>query len=302
MQKISSQELAEAFLAKYDTFVFDCDGVLWQGSHLLDYVVETINMLREKGKRLIFVTNNSTKSRAAYTKKFEKFGISVTKDEVFGSAYSSAVYLDKVVKFPKDKKVFVLGEQGIEEELAELGFQTVGGTDPKFNECTDPHAAEELAPDESIGAVIVGLDSHFNYYKIAFAMQQLTNKETLFLATNTDSTFPAHRKFLPGAGTVVAAVQTCSGRNPVALGKPSQAMMDCVKAKFQFDTSRTCMVGDRLNTDMVFGRTGGLGTLFVLTGIDTEESALSPDAIVKPDYCIDMLGLLYTLTSKNTAK
>lgn len=297
MLKITTKQQALEFLAKYDTFVFDCDGVLWQGNHLLDHVVETIDMLRSQGKRLIFVTNNSTKSRAAYTKKFETFGIHVTKDEIFGSAYSSAVYLDQVVKFPKnEKKVFVVGEKGIEDELAEVGIQCIGGTDPKFNTNIAPNAIDNLAVDPSIGAVIVGLDSHFNYYKIAFAMQQLRNEQTLFLATNIDSTYPAHGKLLPGAGTVVSAVQTCSGRNPVALGKPSDAMMDCVKAKFHLDVSRTCMVGDRLNTDMVFGRKGGLGTLFVLTGIDTEASALEPNAIVKPDYCVDMLGLLYILS------
>jgi 4-nitrophenyl phosphatase len=262
---------------------------------LLQSVVKTLDLLRSRNKRLIFVTNNSTKSRKAYTKKFAQFGLVVSEEEIFGSSYSSAVYLQKVVKFPKDKKVLVLGEKGIEEELEGVGIQYVGGTDPSFRVDVDSGVLDELEYDPSIGAVLVGLDLHVNYYKISKAMTQLTNKDTLFLATNIDSTYPSHGRLLPGAGTIVGTVITCTGREPVALGKPSSAMMDCIKAKFEFDPARACMVGDRLNTDIMFGTQGGLGTLMVLTGIDSEETILSDSPLVRPKYYIDKLGSLYEL-------
>lgn len=50
-------------------------GVLWSGDHLFEGTKETIEMLRSKGKQLVFVTNNSTKSRADYKKKFDSMGI-----------------------------------------------------------------------------------------------------------------------------------------------------------------------------------------------------------------------------------
>lgn len=295
MQKITTAQQVEDFLDQYDDFLFDCDGVIWKGNHLLPSVVETLDLLRSRNKRLIFVTNNSTKSRKAYTKKFAQFGLVVSEEEIFGSSYSSAVYLQKVVKFPKDKKVLVLGEKGIEEELEGVGIQYVGGTDPSFRVDVDSGVLDELEYDPSIGAVLVGLDLHVNYYKISKAMMQLTNKDTLFLATNIDSTYPSHGRLLPGAGTIVGTVITCTGREPVALGKPSSAMMDCIKAKFEFDPARTCMVGDRLNTDIMFGTQGGLGTLMVLTGIDSEETILSDSPLVRPKYYIDKLGSLYEL-------
>lgn len=298
-QKITSSQQVEQFLAEYDDFLFDCDGVLWQGNHVLPRVRETLDFLRSRGKRLIFVTNNSTKSRRQYKQKFEKLGIPVTEEEIFGSSYSAAVYLDKVINFPKDKKVLIIGESGMEEELSRLNIQYVGGTDPALRSIeVSEQQFDDLAYDPSIGAVLCGLDLHINYYKIAYAMQQLYKKETLFLATNTDSTYPAYGKLLPGAGTIVGTLVTCTGREPVTLGKPSSAMMDCIKANFEFNPSRACMVGDRFNTDILFGLEGGLGTLLVLTGVDNEASILVDNPIARPKYYIDKLGSLFELAEQ----
>lgn len=294
--EITNKQQVEEFLSKYDDFLFDCDGVLWSGSVLLPSVVETLDLLRSKGKRLVFVTNNSTKSREAYTKKFEKFGITVTKDEIFGSAYSSAVYLSKVLKLPADKKVLLVGESGMEEEMREVGIQYVGGTDPNLRKVeVSDEELQALEYDPSIGAVLCGLDFHITYYKIANALVQLQNPNTIFLATNIDSTYPTHGKLLPGAGTIVGTLVTSSGRDPISLGKPSQAMMDSIKAKFEFDPKRACMIGDRLNTDIAFGKAGGLGTLLVLTGV-TKLSELQTSNLV-PDFFIDKLGSLYEMTN-----
>lgn len=101
-------------------------------------------------KHVLFVTNNATKSRKNYKKKFDKLGIqaevvrsylkarvcneftSTIQDEVFGSAYATAVYLSSIMKLPKDKKVFVVGMSGLEEELAEEGISFIGGTVSTF--------------------------------------------------------------------------------------------------------------------------------------------------------------------------
>jgi ribonucleotide monophosphatase NagD (HAD superfamily) len=80
------------------------------------------------GKRIIFVTNNASKSRAQYKQVFDKLGIEAKKEEIFGSAFASAVYLSQILKFPKDKRVYVIGESGIEQELDEVGIQYTGGT------------------------------------------------------------------------------------------------------------------------------------------------------------------------------
>lgn len=296
VEKITSTKQAQALLDKHDTWLFDCDGVLWHGSELLPHARETIELLKRQGKQLIFVTNNSTKSRATYRNKFEKLGFQVDTDDIFGSAFSAAVYLDRVIKFPKDKKVLVVGEQGIEDELHALGYQTVMGSDPQFRQDYSEALNATVSRDPEIGCVLVGLDTHVNYYKVAYAQAQLEDPNTLFLATNIDSTFPSHGRLFPGAGTIIQAVATAARRQPTAsLGKPSDAMMSCIKARFEFDPSRAIMVGDRLNTDMAFGRRGGLSTFMVLTGVDTEAAIAESDT--KPDFLATKLGDLYELLS-----
>ncbi|ORY19665.1 HAD-like domain-containing protein [Clohesyomyces aquaticus] len=285
----------DEFLSRFDVFLFDCDGVLWSGDYLFPKVAETIDMLRSKGKQLVFVTNNSTKSRADYKKKFDKMGITASEEEVFGSSYSAAVYVARILKLPAPKnKVFVLGETGIEQELKSEGVPYVGGTDPAFRRDIEPEDFTNLANgsalDPDVGIVLIGLDFHVNYLKMATAHQYL-QRGALFLATNTDSTLPMAQSLFPGAGSAGAGVSKAVGKDPLSLGKPSQAMMDAIEGRFHFDRSRTCMVGDRLNTDIQFGIDGKLGgTLAVLTGVNKKEDFLAEGATTVPMAYMDQLG------------
>ncbi|KAI5808745.1 HAD-like domain-containing protein [Peziza echinospora] len=284
-------EEIERFLEKFDVFLFDCDGVLWQGPKLLPRIVETLDMLRNKGKQIVFVTNNSTKSRVEYKKKLASMGIPAEVDEIFGSAYSSAIYISRVLNLPKTKKVYVIGETGMEDELREEGINFFGGTDPAENA---PIAAEDyvnFGPDPDVAVVLCGLDHNINYRKLSRAFQFLQNPDCLFLATNVDSTFPTEGKLFPGAGSISAPLAYMTGRRPLSNGKPSQTMMEAIEGKFKFDKKRTCMVGDRLDTDIRFGIEGGLGgTLAVLTGVSKEAEFMSEDATVRPDVYLDKLA------------
>ncbi|KAF8422423.1 HAD-like domain-containing protein [Tirmania nivea] len=284
--------LIEEFLAKFDVFLFDCDGVIWLGDKLLPKVVEALDMLRSKGKQIVFVTNNSTKSREEYKKKFARLGIQAEIDEIFGSAYSSAIYISRILRLPPTERVYVLGEAGVEAELRSENIAYLGGTDPVDCGPMTPSDYVTFGPDPTVTVVLCGKDENICYKKLARAYQFLLNPNCRFLATNTDSTFPTHGKFFPGAGTMSAPLTyMLGGRMPICLGKPSQAMMEAIEGKFSFDKSRTCMVGDRLNTDIAFGIEGGLGgTLAVLTGVSREEEFFMEGAKVVPDAYLEALG------------
>uniref|UniRef100_A0A7I4ATF6 phosphoglycolate phosphatase n=1 Tax=Physcomitrium patens TaxID=3218 RepID=A0A7I4ATF6_PHYPA len=169
-----------------ETFIFDCDGVIWKGDSLIEGVPETLDMLRSMGKRLVFVTNNSTKSRKQYGKKFESLGLSVSEEEIFASSFAAAAYL-KSIKFPSDKKVYIIGEAGIQLELKQAGINYIGGPE-------DGDKRIDLAPgqlmehDHDVGAVVVGFDRYLNYYKLQYATLCIReNPGCMFIATNCDA-------------------------------------------------------------------------------------------------------------------
>ncbi|EEH37740.1 4-nitrophenylphosphatase [Paracoccidioides lutzii Pb01] len=282
----------EEFLDRFDVFLFDCDGVLWSGDVIYEGTVETLEMLRSKGKQIIFVTNNSTKSRADYKKKLDRLGIPAHIEEIFCSSYSASIYISRVLSLPPEKqKVFVLGETGIEQELKVENVPFICGTDPSYRRDITLQDFNKIASgdpsifDPEVGVVLVGLDFHINYLKLALAYHYI-KRGAVFLATNIDSTLPNAGTLFPGAGTISAPlIRMLGGKAPVSLGKPSQAMMDAIEGKFKLKRQKACMVGDRLDTDIRFGIEGGLGgTLAVLTGVNNKEDfttgSLRPAAYV----------------------
>ncbi|KAM0089240.1 p-nitrophenyl phosphatase [Aspergillus fumigatus] len=313
------KEEIKEFLDKFDVFLFDCDGVLWSGDHLFPGTVETLEMLRSNGmlapagekvrardsyqlgKQVVFVTNNSTKSRADYKKKLEKLGIPSTtadrrkQEEIFSSSYSASIYISRILKLPENKrKVFVIGETGIEQELQTENVPFIGGTDPAYRREVRPDDYKLIAAgdpsllDPEVGVVLVGLDFHLNYLKLALAYHYI-KRGAVFLATNIDSTLPNSGALFPGAGSMSAPLIMMLGEEPVSLGKPNQAMMDAIEGKFKFDRSRTCMVGDRANTDIRFGLEGKLGgTLGVLTGVSSKDDFLTGP--IRPSVYLDKLS------------
>ena len=187
-----------------------------------------------------------------------------------------------------------MGETGMEQELESEGVPYIGGTDPALRRDIEPEDFDRIASgetlDENVAIVLTGLDYHMNYLKVAYGQAYL-RRGAKFLATNIDSSLPSAGTLFPGAGAMSAPLVKASGQEPLALGKPSQAMMDAIEGKFKFDRKKACMVGDRLNTDIQFGIEGGLGgTLCVLTGVSKKEEFLAEGASVVPSAYCDKLG------------
>ncbi|KAL9640144.1 MAG: hypothetical protein Q9164_000467, partial [Protoblastenia rupestris] len=216
-----NKEAIERFVEKFDVFLFDCDG-----------------------KQIVFVTNNSTKSRADYQKKLTGMGIPATVGEVFSSSYSSAIYISRILSLPSPKNsVYILGESGIETELRSENIRFIGGTDPSLRRdiIAEDHKniASGAALDKNVGIVLCGLDFHLNYLKLAYAYHYIIQNNAIFLATNSDTTLPNSNALFPGAGACAAPlVAMLGGRRPEELGKPSQKMMDAVESKFEFERGR----------------------------------------------------------------
>jgi 4-nitrophenyl phosphatase len=222
-------------------------------------------------------------------------GIPSSVEEIFASSYSAAIYIARILNLPAPKnKVYILGEKGIETELESEGVDFIGGTDPAYRRDITPEDYQGIADgsllDDNVGIVLAGLDYHVNYLKLAHAYHYI-RRGAKFLATNTDSTLPANHTFFPGAGSISIPLVNMTGQKPLSLGKPSQAMMDSIEGKFHFDRKRTCMIGDRLDTDIKFGIEGKLGgTLAVLTGVLKKEEWEIQGAEVIPAYYVEKLS------------
>eukprot|EP00276_Gloeochaete_wittrockiana_P008555 CAMPEP_0184644928 /NCGR_PEP_ID=MMETSP0308-20130426/1522_1 /TAXON_ID=38269 /ORGANISM="Gloeochaete witrockiana, Strain SAG 46.84" /LENGTH=380 /DNA_ID=CAMNT_0027073671 /DNA_START=31 /DNA_END=1173 /DNA_ORIENTATION=+ len=280
----------EDLLQKIDTFVFDCDGVVWRGDEVVPGASETIDYLRKRGKRLIFVTNNSTKSRVQYLQKFLDLGIKVNEEEMFSSSFAAAAYLQSI---HFKKKVYLVGEVGIEKELDLAGIKHFGGPADGDKKIV-LQGNNKMEVDPEVGAVVVGFDRYFNYFKIQYAVQCLRDiPGCMFIATNQDAvTHLTAAQEWAGAGSMVGAIRASSGVEPVLVGKPAPFMLNWIQERFGIEPEQICMVGDRLDTDILFGKDGGLTTMLVLSGVTSEQYLLSPENKIVPDFYADSIAAL----------
>ena len=278
-------------LDRTDTFIFDCDGVVWRGDSLIARVPETIALLRSMGKRVFFVTNNSTKSRAGYLNKFTKLGLDAQAEEIFSSSFAAAAYLEQTNFKATGKKVYVIGEIGISEELDLIGVPYIGGPEDAGKQ-PEMVSGGRVEHDHDVGAVVVGFDRHINYYKIQYAQLCINeNPGCEFIATNLDAvTHLTDAQEWAGNGSMVGAIKGCTGQEPTLVGKPSPLMIDYIVSKYGISRDQICMVGDRLDTDILFGKDNGLSSILTLTGVTTEAKLFDPATTIEPDYYVDSIA------------
>ncbi|XP_038053689.1 glycerol-3-phosphate phosphatase-like isoform X2 [Patiria miniata] len=267
------KEHAKEFFESFDTVLFDCDGVIWDANDEIPGAKDTLRKIKEMGKRIIFITNNSTKSRTQYAKKFTELGFeSVPKERIFCTSFAAAHYLKEKLKF--QGKVYLIGEAGLEEELTEYGISYTGpGPDPVTGIQKE---WLHIPLDPEVRAVVVSYDVHISYVKIFRAASYLSDPSVAFVGTEMDGRkhYPGTHVVKPGTGCIINAVKTAALREPLILGKPESYLFECIQQSIkEVDQSRTLMVGDNLHTDIPFGRNCGLKTLLVLTGISTLEEA-----------------------------
>ncbi|XP_009565237.2 glycerol-3-phosphate phosphatase [Cuculus canorus] len=291
-------EAARAVLGAADTLLFDCDGVLWRGEAAVGGAAAALGRLAAAGKRLCYVTNNSSRTRVAYTEKLRRLGFPPAQPRhVFGSAYCAARYLRQTL--PPGAAAYVLGSPALAAELEAVGVPHLG---PGPAALPGPAPADwARAPlDPAVRAVLVGFDEHFSYAKLCQALRYLLRDGTgcLLVGTNRDNRLPLEGgAAIPGTGCLVKAVETAAQREAFIVGKPNRYMFDCVASEFDIDPTRTIMVGDRLDTDILMGNSCGLTTLLTLTGVSTleevqghQESGCPARHNLVPDYYVDSIA------------
>lgn len=246
----------------YSLYVFDLDGVVYRGNEAIPGARDAIQRLCVRGKIVRYLTNNSSKTREDYATKLRSLGFAVKAGDIYSSASATANYLKELGA----ESAFVIGEQGLIEELAEKGVAPL------------PNGA---------AWVVVGICRAISYEMIDTA-QRLIRGGSHFIATNPDPTYPDEGGAIrPGAGVMVAAVATAAGRGPDAvIGKPEPTLLHQIWAETGASPSQTLLIGDRTDTDILCAHQAGCDSALVLTGVSAEPAADSH----QPTYVLNTLN------------
>ncbi|KAL7644442.1 UNVERIFIED_CONTAM: hypothetical protein RMT77_005274 [Armadillidium vulgare] len=286
-------------LSNIENVFLDCDGVIWKQNELLNKANDVIKKLQDSGKNVFLVTNSSVMTQDGLWRKCLSFGISLNKDCTISSATTTAQYL-KSISFKK--KIYVIGSQELAEELQSLGFCCVGPMEENYgiSHLLATTQNGDLDIDPEVGAVVVGLDGGFNYGKIFKASCYLTNPDCIFLACNVEKKHHIDNTnyYLPIDGVLVHAIESATGRKATVIGKPSRFIFDFLSSKFDLKPEKCLMVGDTIQTDIVFGNDCGMKTLLVLTGfssLEDVEKVRNENEKMIPHYFIESLGDIYDL-------
>lgn len=224
-----------------EALFLDLDGCVWFGGELAAGARETVTQLRERGKRVVFVTNVSSATRKGVAAKLAGLGISATADDV-------QVPIELLAQHEylagKSATVFPLCAAGVSEAISEQGIAVT----------TDPARAD---------VVLVGRDPALNYDGLVAATQAILSGARM-LALNVDSRVPMENGVIvPGAGAIVAALREATGAEAALVGKPSRFFFDAALRAFGAHRDSTVMVGDTLDSDILGGQRAGLKTVLV---------------------------------------
>jgi 4-nitrophenyl phosphatase len=259
-------------------YVFDLDGVMYLGDTAIPYAAQAVERLTALGKKVYFLTNNSGRTRRDYQDKLRLVNnLVISEDAIYTSAYATAAYLK--AHGAAGKTAFVIGEAGLAHELTYSGGLTV---------VTEP---EQVSTDQ-IDYVVVGIDKRFTYDKLRYSHAAITRGHAQFIATNRDATFPMEDGEIPGGGSLVAAVATATGREPLTIGKPEPHAFEAIMAAAGVSATQCLMIGDRLDTDIAVGNCVGAHTVLVLTGVTSLETANSAAPAWHPEHIIGDLRAL----------
>ena len=251
---------------RYDAVLFDLDGVLYRGGEPIAHAAETVARLRERGTRIAFVTNNSSRTPDAVAARLRTVGVDASVDEVVTSALATA----DLIAARGIGDAFVVGGDGLRRALGNAGIAVVDG---------------DVARPE---AVVVGFDPDVTYERLRDAAVRVA-RGAAFVGSNPDASFPAaDGENWPGAGALIAAIETTTGVRAEIVGKPNAPLLR--SAIERAGGGVPLMVGDRLDTDIDGALALGWDAALVLTGVSTAEDA--ERASPSPTYVLhDLRGL-----------
>jgi len=247
--------------------ILDMDGVLWRLTTPIVDLPQLFEQFARNNIQVMLATNNGTATIDGYVKKLAGFGVNIEPSRVVTSAMALAYLLKKT--FPSGGPLYVMGEKALHETLKDYGF---------------------FHSEEHPQAVAAGLNREFNYEMIKNTSLMI-QKGLPFFFTNPDPTYPTPEGNIPGAGTLLAALEAAAGVKARLAGKPLPFLFEVCLERLGCAAAETLVIGDRLDTDIQGGQSSGCKTALVLTGVSSRSEAAqwSP----QPDLVIDIVSDLF---------
>lgn len=243
--------MAEISFQKIKALILDMDGVIWKDDQPIGNLPQIFEKIKECNLKVVLATNNSTRTINQYMQKFEELGVPIEKWQIINSAQTVATYLCN--NFPPGSAIFMIGGLGLTEAIIEYGFTITE------------------KPDRAV-AVVVGMDRNLTYEKLKNATL-LIRAGASFIGSNPDKTFPTPNGLIPGAGSILAALEAATNVPPIITGKPNPEIYKIALDRLESSPAETLVVGDRLETDILGGQKCGCSTALVLTGVSTLKQA-----------------------------
>ncbi|EDW57400.1 uncharacterized protein [Drosophila virilis] len=284
-----SVEEQRSFIDSFDMVISDCDGVVWLLVGWIPGAGEAINALKNAGKSVKFVSNNSFRTDDQYMEKFDHIGaINVQHDDVVHPVKSIVRYLHK---HKPGKRVYSLMSLEANETLRKHGIEYESLQIKEH--LTSASLVNYLAIERTVDAVLFDIHLDMSYVELAKAIRHLQlNENCQLIAGGTDVIMPlAENLNVPGFYDFLQHVKRYTNRESISLGKPSPILGDMLKEIYNIQAPERCIfVGDMLVQDIQFGKSCGFQSLLVLSGSLTKEDMIAAPPEAQPDYYADSLA------------
>ena len=251
---------------QHDCLLLDLDGTVFRGH---EPTIGAVQSLTDVRARLLYVTNNASRAPEQVAEHLRALGFDAASEDVATSAQSAAHLL--AARVAPDAPVLVVGTEALADEVSRVGLRPV------------------RTYDAGPVAVVQGHSPETGWQNLAEAALAI-RAGALWVAANVDLTLPSERGLLPGNGSMVAALQVATERDPLVAGKPEPTLMNDALSRGSF--AAPLVVGDRLDTDIAGAVAAGLPSLMVLTGVSTADEAIRALPTQRPGYlAADLRGL-----------
>ncbi len=266
-------------MRSYNGYIFDMDGVTYRGDEPIKDAVEAVNVLKERGREVMFITNNSAKLASEYKDMLLRIGIApIDERQIITSGDVTANYLENELrKHPERKRVLCIAEESVKYLLRKIGMKII-----KPEDYRDAHY------------VVVGFYMGFSWELGSYATNAIAIYGAKFIGTNPDPARPVENgEITAGTGAIITFIESASGAKALIMGKPYPEMYKMALKRMDLEISDALMVGDMLNTDIKGAVNLGMDSALVLTGMNGEEDIGKTG--IKPTFVIESLKELITV-------